>query len=47
MTYLKNKLAAIEKAIKEYEGDSSIYARRKVLQLNKLAEKTEQKIKQL
>ena len=45
MTYLKNKLAAIEKAMKEYEGDNSIYARRKVLKLNELAQKIELKLK--
>jgi hypothetical protein len=45
MTYLENKLAAIEKAIKAYEGDNGIYARRKVLKLNELAQKIELKLK--
>jgi hypothetical protein len=44
MTYLENKLAAIEKAIKDYDGDNSIYARRKVLKLNELAENVEAKL---
>ncbi len=44
---LENKLANIAKAIESYNGDGGIYARRKVLKLNELAEKAENKINEL
>lgn len=39
--YIEKKLIKIEEAMRSYEGDDSIYARRKMLKLNQLAAKLE------
>jgi hypothetical protein len=44
---LQNKLTAIATAITAYDGDNGIYARRKVLKLNELANKAELQLKEL
>ncbi len=44
---LQNKLTAIATAITAYDGDNGIYARRKVLKLNELANKVEAQLKEL
>ncbi len=44
---LQNKLAAISTAITAYDSDNGIYARRKVLKLNQLANKVEAQLKEL
>ena len=44
---LENKLVAISAAITSYDGDSGIYARRKILKLNELANKAEAQLKEL
>jgi len=44
-TRLQNKLNSIEKAIKAYDGDTSKYAARQILSLNKQAHKIEEQLK--
>ena len=44
---LQNKLTAIATAITAYDGDNGIYARRKVLKLNELADKVEAQLESL